>query len=54
MKFAIAALLGLAVADHNSPFYAVEDEVEAVTDADGVPTAVFHGFGDACINPGIG
>ena len=55
MKFAIAALLGLAAADHSSPFYATEEELKTVSDSgSGIPTAVFHGFGDACINPGMG
>lgn len=26
----------------------------AQSDSDGIPTAIFHGFGDACINPGMG
>lgn len=44
---------------HDSPFYTVEnktyDSVEDIAGDDankGVPTAMFHGFGDACINPG--
>lgn len=40
---------------HDSPFY--ENPVQTLNQtqvADGVPTAVFHGFGDACFNPGMG
>lgn len=45
---------------HDSPFYTVDENDDTVVaeevagdDADkGVPTAMFHGFGDACINPG--
>lgn len=43
---------------HDSPFYdpeAVEETETWVDEAlagNGVPTAFFHGFGDACINPG--
>lgn len=37
---------------HDTPFYAadIEPEVELT----GTPTVMFHGMGDACINPGIG
>jgi palmitoyl-protein thioesterase len=44
---------------HDSPFYdpsTIEEETESWVDealaGSGVPTAMFHGFGDACINPG--
>ena len=44
---------------HDSPFYTVENDsinsFEDISGGDaskGVPTAMFHGFGDACINPG--
>jgi len=42
---------------HDSPFYdLIQDEETgefvANPDGSGVPTAMFHGFGDACINPG--
>jgi len=43
--------------DHDSPFYALEaDDVSSTWDhtkPEGVPTAVFHGLGDACIYPGM-
>lgn len=43
---------------HASPFYSAEntsnDPAEELAEdaSKGVPTAMFHGFGDACINPG--
>ena len=48
----------LNIEQHDSPFYEhVEKEVETPDDlvdplSNGVPTAVFHGLGDACIFPG--
>ena len=43
---------------HDSPFYdpsevkETESWVEEALAGSGVPTAMFHGFGDACVNPG--
>ena len=47
---------------HDSPFYdesaeetGSDEEVEGEwnpEDGNGVPTAMFHGLGDACVNPG--
>jgi hypothetical protein len=43
---------------HDSPFYdpsVIEETdtwVEEALAGSGVPTAMFHGFGDACVNPG--
>ena len=47
-------------AHHDSPFYSTDPKIEAEvaptnsTSAtpNGIPTAMFHGFGDACIMPG--
>lgn len=53
MKFtlAIAVLLGYATPG----FTGFDDVAPAEDGADtGVPTAMFHGFGDACLNPGDG
>lgn len=33
--------------DPSSPYY-----VEEATDSNGIPTAMFHGFGDFCMQPG--
>jgi palmitoyl-protein thioesterase len=42
---------------HETPFYELQQDQEtgeyiANPNGSGVPTAMFHGFGDACINPG--
>jgi len=41
---------------HKTPFYdpSQPEEIKNTTEwvSNGVPTAVFHGFGDACVNPG--
>ena len=43
---------------HDSPFYdpseiqETDTWVEEALAGSGVPTAMFHGFGDACVNPG--
>jgi palmitoyl-protein thioesterase len=43
---------------HDSPFYdpsIIQEDTTWVEEAlagSGVPTAMFHGFGDACVNPG--
>jgi len=45
---------------HDSPFYELGSEESQSSEStqmeaesgSGVPTAVFHGLGDACINPG--
>jgi Palmitoyl protein thioesterase len=36
---------------HDSPFYQSPDDLHLNSTA--IPTAVFHGFGDACVNPGM-
>ena len=56
MKF--SALLSVAAARYPIAelIFGVEDfndRVEPVNNATGVPLAMFHGFGDACLNPGI-
>lgn len=41
---------------HKTPFYdpSQPEEIKNSTEwvSNGIPTAVFHGFGDACVNPG--
>lgn len=42
---------------HETPFYELEQDEETGEftvnpDGNGIPSAMFHGFGDACINPG--
>ena len=40
---------------HLTPFEGeTPDDIDAaIPEADGIPTAIFHGLGDACINPGM-
>jgi hypothetical protein len=41
----------------DTPFYKIghhNHKKDNVTKGNGVPTAMFHGFGDMCLNPGIG
>jgi len=41
--------------EHDSPFYDLpaENQPEVDEEATSIPTVVFHGLGDACINPGM-